>query len=185
MSDTNPVLPTEIETLKKRATALGIAFSANIGLETLRERIRSKLEDTEDALATTAAPKGETLVQVKQRLRREMSELIRVSITCMNPSKREWPGEVITVSNGFVGTFKKFIDFNAPEGYHVPRMILNTLKERKCQIFYTVKDSRGNRIPRAKDINEFAIEVLPALTQEDLDELAKSQLARNAIGDDE
>lgn len=42
--------------------------------------------------------------------------------------------------------------------------------DRECQVFVTIKDGRGNSVRRGKSIKEFAIEVLPQLTQEELDE---------------
>ena len=37
--------PTELETLKARAKQMGIPFSANIGLDTLRAKVNATLND--------------------------------------------------------------------------------------------------------------------------------------------
>ena len=47
--------PNELESLKRRATILGIPFSNNIGLETLRERVNAKLNEQKDAPAQASA----------------------------------------------------------------------------------------------------------------------------------
>ncbi len=62
-----------------------------------------------------------------------------------------------------------------PEGWHVPKIILNMIQERQCQIFSTVKDARGNKIRKGKLINEFSIDVMDSLTKEQLDDLAIRQ----------
>ena len=63
----------------------------------------------------------------------------------------------------------------------MPRIIYNQLVERECQVFVTIKDGRGNSVRRGKSIKEFAIEVLPQLTQEELDELARRQAMAKSI----
>lgn len=158
----------ELEVLKARADKMGISYHPSIGVEKLRAKINETLESDE-------APVEETESQRRLRLRREAAALVRVRVTCMNPSKREWDGEIFTASNAVVGTFKRYVPFNAEDGWHVERMILNQMKQRKCQVFHTVKDSRGNRTRQGKLIPEFAIEELPPLTEKELKELAQRQ----------
>ena len=115
------------------------------------------------------------------RRRKEANELIRIRVTCMNPNKREWDGEIFTTGNSTLGTLKKYVPFNADEGWHVPRAIYNQIIERQCQIFVTKKDSRGNTTKEGKLIKEFAVEVLPNLTVEELEELARKQAMARSI----
>lgn len=181
--------PSELDVLKARATQLGIQYHPSIGLEKLREKVNAKLNDEpepEEEAAPAAAKQGETGVadetpgQKRVRLRREALKLIRVRITCMNPAKKEWEGEIISVGNSVVGTVKKYIPFNADEGWHVPKMLFDYLNEKQCQVFVTVKDSRGNSIRKGKLIKEFSIDVLPPLTPAELQEMARRQaLGRN------
>lgn len=124
----------------------------------------------------------ETALERLIRLKAHANALIRVNISVMNPVMKEWEGEIITGGNSLVGSIKKFVHFNTVDGYHIPRVIYNILRDRECQIFYTAKDDRGNKVRRAKSIKEFAIEVLEPLTQEELNELAASQAARGSIG---
>ena len=93
----------------------------------------------------------------------------------MNPAKKEWEGEIFTVSNNAVGTVKRYVPFNTEDGWHVEHILLEQLRERQCQIFVTEKDSRGNKVRKGKLIREFAIEVLDPLTKEELAELAQRQ----------
>lgn len=99
----------------------------------------------------------------------------------MNPAKNEWEGEIFTAGNSVVGSYSKFVPFNTDEGWHVPRIILNQIQQRQCQIFQTVKDSRGNSTRKGKLIKEFAVEILDPLTPEELAELARRQAATRAV----
>ena len=173
--------PNELASLKARADLLGLSYHPSIGLDKLRDKVTAALNSTEleGVEETVAKPESEDALRRRQKL--EASELVRVRVSCMNPNKKEWDGEIFTVGNSLVGTFKKYVPFNAEEGWHVPRIIYNQLLERQCQIFVSAKDSRGNTTRSSKIIKEFAVEVLPALNQEQLDEMARRQAMSHAI----
>lgn len=173
----------ELELLKERADKLGISYHPNISAEKLRERVNAKLEGEEagDEAELAADEKKAELTKV-QKLRMEASKLVRVRITCMNPMKREWQGEIFTCGNTKIGTYRRYVPFNAENGWHVEQIILDMIKERKCQVFYDEPGPRGTKIRRGKLIPEFAVEVLPPLTQKEIEDLAKAQAARNSIG---
>lgn len=177
----------ELENLKARADLLGVTYHPNIGSEKLREKIAAKQaeEDVPALVSGEAAGKSEekastqcaeeTPAAKRVRLKREGLKLVRVRITCMNPFKKEWEGEIFTVSNNAVGTVKRYVPYNVEDGWHVEHILLEQLKERKCQIFVSEKDSRGNKVRKGKLIREFAIEVLDPLTDKELAELAQRQ----------
>lgn len=177
-------IPDEMTSLKARADQLGISYHPSIGLEKLRTKINEALSDEpkEDEKPAVAVGKGkESPQELRLRKRKEASELVRIRVTCMNPNKKEWDGEVFTAGNSAVGTFKKMVPFNAEEGWHVPRIIYNMMMERKCQIFVTHTDSRGNKSRKGKMIREFSIEVLPPLTEEELHDLAQRQAMAKSV----
>lgn len=191
-NDTGITPEQELEALKARATLLKVDFHPSIGAAKLREKIAAKMAEVPDDDASVddapppavAAPVAvaETEAQKRLRLRREAEKLVRIRVTCMNPAKKEWEGEIITVGNATVGTLKKFIPFNgADEGWHVPHMMYQVLKDRMCQVFYTEKTKNGVSVRKGRLIKEFAIEVLPDLTQADLDELARRQAMAKSI----
>ena len=180
------VVQDELDALKARANLLGVKFHPSISLEKLREKVNAAV--TSDGAATSeeeakdpAEPKQETIGEKRKRLKTEALKLVRIRLTCLNPAKKEWEGEIITVGNSLIGSVKKFVPFNADDGWHVPHVIYQQLKERQCQIFYTATDARGNKVRKGKLIKEFAIEVLPPLTKEELDELARRQAMAKAI----
>lgn len=108
-----------------------------------------------------------------------VGSLVRVRLQNMNPAKREWNGEFISVGSAKHGTYKKFIPFNG-EPYHVPKIILDHLKERTCTVFRTEKNANGVDRKVSHQIKEYAIEILPPLTAAELDELRNRQAMAKA-----
>lgn len=187
----------ELDVLKARAKQLGINHHPSIGVAALRERIDAALNDkpmpaetvepvevpaVEQGYPDPLAPPKESIPQRNARLRREAERLIRVNISCMNPTKKDYEGEIFTVSNSAIGTIKKYVPFNTEDGFHVPAAILKIIEARKCQIFVKGKGLRGNTTSRGKLIKEFAVERLDPLTPEELSDLATQQAMSGSIG---
>ena len=170
----------QLAVVKARAQRLGIKFHPSIGLDALRSKIAEALATSDElpsaVTKTKAAPADkETRAEARARLRKEAGKLVRIRLTCMNPSKKDWLGEVFTVSNSVVGTYRKMVPFKNDEGWHVPQFILNMIKERKFQTFYSVKGPRGVTIRKGKLVPEFAVEIMSPLTPAELAELARRQ----------
>jgi len=173
----------ELATLKARADLMGIRYNPKISVEKLKLKIEGKLSDIEEvkpvpmATLTKKDELSEAEFDAEQAtLRRSNAgKLVRVRVTCMNPNKKDWDGEIISVGSAKIGTFKKFVKFNADDGWHIPFIIYEYLKEKKCSVFYTVNDERGQKIRKARLVNEFSLEVLPALTDAELKDLAIKQ----------
>lgn len=180
--DTGTELPVidALTSLKQRADLMGVSYHPSIGIDKLREKINAKLNgepevaDAKPVLAK-AEIEEESEGQRRARLKKEANRLVRVNITCMNPLKKEWHGEILTAGNSVVGMFRKFIPFNTTDGYHVPQILLSQLQERQCQVFYNEKSHRGVTVRRGKLIKEFAIEMLTPLTEDELKELGRRQ----------
>jgi len=174
----------ELSTLKARADLLNISYHPSIGLEKLRDKIAVATSDTAKAVSQdtkmTEAVK-ETESERRFRRKREANALVRIRLSCMNPAKAEWDGEIFTTGNALVGSIKKYVPFNAEDGWHVPQIIYEQIIQRQCQIFYAARDVRGNAVRKGKLIKEFAVEVLPPLTVDELKELALRQAATKAI----
>ena len=182
--DAEVIVQDELDALKARANLLGVKFHPSISLEKLREKVNAAVtseDKVEEVTNTPSETKQETIGEKRKRLKAEALKLVRIRLTCLNPAKKEWDGEIITVGNSLIGSVKKFVPFNADDGWHVPHVIYQQLKERQCQIFYTATDARGNKVRKGKLIKEFAIEVLPPLTKEELEELARRQAMAKAI----
>lgn len=182
-------LPDELTVLKDRADRLGLKYHPSISADKLREKIAAHLADQPDPEAKTApaaapvaeAAAVETPGQKRFRLKQEALKLVRIRVTCMNPAKKEWDGEIFTVGNAAIGSVKKFVPFNIEDGWHVPHCIYEMMKNRMCPVYVSGKSKAGVTIRESKLIREFAIEVLPQLTQEELDELARRQAMAKSI----
>lgn len=110
--------------------------------------------------------------------RTEALRMVRINVTCMNPLKSEYDGEIFTVGNNLIGTVSKFVPFGTTEGWHVPNIIYLMIKERQFQQFSAPKGVKTTR-PTArvtKLVREFSIEVLDPLTEQELKELKQRQL---------
>lgn len=176
--DTDLQAVDELTALKARADLLGISYHPSIGLEKLRDKVNAAL--AEEKGDGDKSPSAEAAERVD--LQKKAAELVRIRVTCMNPAKKEWEGEIFTTGNAVVGTFKKFVPFNADEGWHVPRIILEMIQQRECQVFTTVRDTRGNSTRKPKLIKEFAVEILPPLTEQELKDLAQRQAMAGSVG---
>jgi hypothetical protein len=163
-------------------------------LETLREKVNAAVLAAEPNTSDTPpvadlgqsnpvedGVRAETLSEKRRRLRMEAARLVRIRVVCMNPMKKDWEGEIFTVANAVVGTFKKYVPFGNDEGWHVPNIIYQQIKSRMCQTFVNAKSRNGVTIRQGKLIKEFAVEVLPDLTEAELKELAQRQAMAGSV----
>lgn len=192
--DDHDIKTDELVQLKQRADMVGFKYHHKVGVDKLRkdlaafmqgqnddEAVAEEIEQPRKKVLTSVQP--ETPQSAKARRRAEAARLVRVRVSCMNPNKREWEGEIFTVSNSDVGTFKKYVPFNNEAGWHIPTIMLKMLQEKECQIFQTVNRPGPNgvmtKVREGKNIKEFNIEILPPLTEQELKDLANQQaLAR-------
>lgn len=178
----NEPVESELDALKRRAEQMGITYHPNIGVDKLKAKINDKLandsapesNEPEPVVAESPDEEAETDPQRRVRKLREAGLLRRIRLTCMNPMKSEWQGEIFTAGNGTVGNFKKYVPYETE--WHVPQIILNMIEQRQYQTFYTVRDKRtGQQGRKGKLVKEYAIEYLPDLTEQELKDLAQRQ----------
>lgn len=171
----------ELSLLKERAAKLGINVKGNISAAKLKEKIEAKLNPTEeDQVAPPVAKSSkESPAQVRVRLNKEARALVRVIVTCMDPLKKDYPGELFTFGNSAVSTIKRYVPFDTE--WHVERGILNMIKGKQAQIFRTEKTQNGVSVRKSKLIKAYNIEELKPLTKEELEQLAKEQAAGDRI----
>jgi hypothetical protein len=123
----------------------------------------------------------------RQELMREQLKLVRLRIQNLDPKKANLPGEIFTVANRVLGTIRKFVPYGevTEDGYHVPYIIYRQLDERKFLNIRTIRDRKTGHIRVESNwAKEFALEVLPPLTQEELDRLATAQTAAGSVNND-
>lgn len=190
IDDEAPVQMSELDLLKQQARMMGIEFSNNIGVETLRKKIEERTaEDAASSTVQEPEPQPEQPVR-KKSLRDEIYEremkLVRVRITNMDPMKAKRPGDYFTIANKYLGTVRKFIPYGeqTDNGFHIPHCLYQMLKDRKfAQVQIRKNPDTGHESVVTRMVREFAIEVLDPLTPEEIKRLAQAQLASGSLED--
>ena len=202
---TDSARPDELNMLKQRARMMGITFSNNIGLDALKEKIRihqeggnqndeDKTDELGDgvnivppALQDPSQPTRKKPLNLRQQIIQDNMRLVRLRITCLDPKKKDLPGEVLTVANKYLGTVRKFIPFGevTENGYYVPYCLYKMLKARKFLNIRTFRDRRNQNQIRVEQqwVPEFALEILPNATPAELQKLAAAQSAAGGLSD--
>lgn len=189
MSEETLSLPIEVDELtmlKQQAKTLGIEHSNNIGIDTLREKIKKVLESSLDSIPEVKENDSITKKIAKKSFRQAMFDeemkLIRCKITNLNPQKKNSPGEIFTFANGFLGTVRKFIPYGdvTEVGYHIPNCIFKQLQERKYLQIRVLKVNGREEI-KTDWVREFSLEIMPPLTSEEITQLANAQIASGRV----
>ena len=152
--------------------------------EKLRQELAMKLQEQanhEEINRKTAQTPYKPVGMIKAQKLREAKKLVRCVVTNRNPMKQGWEGEIISVSNDLGANERKYVPFGLTEGYHLPQIMINALNDKKCTIFVNKKGADGKLVKEGKLIKEYAIEILPPLTPEELERLADDQRARGSI----
>ena len=211
--------PTEMEMLKERADLLGVTYSNNIGIETLRKRVEDAMagnpQDPEPESEQAAVPSMESLtadltaqvaattlvtakgsnplvqdaapvqskpISLREHMRLTQLKLVRVRIQNLDPKKANLPGEIFAVANEYLGDVKKYIPFGevTDNGYHIPYCLYKMLKNRRFLNVRERKDRDGKIHVETSWVKEFALELLPDLSPEELKQLATAQIAASS-----
>ena len=185
----------ELTLLKERAKVMGIPFSNNISLETLRKRVADKMEGKDEApevnaltgnpeiaqaMAAKPLNQKDNAVALRKLMYAQQMRQVRVRITNMDPKKKDLPGEIWTLANEYLGTVRKFVPYGeqTDDGFHIPYCLYRLLDSKRFLHIRDVKD-RTTGIVRQDKVwaKEFSLDVLPTLTQAELDRLAAAQAA--------
>ena len=191
-ADTFEPVIDERSLLLQRARMMGLTVSNNIGLDKLKERIEDYMSNTVVDSVTAAVPlvdptSKNTVVgkapTLRQYLLNDALKLVRIRITNLDPKKKDLQGEIVTVANEHIGTVKKFVPYGevTENGYHVPNCIYNMLRRRKFLNIRTRRGKNGQEHIEQTWAQEFSIEVLPPLTEEELKKLATAQTAAGSV----
>ena len=153
-------------------------------------KLVSPITDNTPDLAASAkagsplAPRQGRTPTLRQHLYNEQMKLVRVRIQNLDPKKADLNGEIITVANKHLGNVKLFVPYGevTDDGWHIPYIIYKELARRKFLSIRTVKDPRTKQpVVKKGWAKEFAIDILPPLTQKELNSLAVAQAAAGSI----
>ena len=189
--------PSELDMLKSRAKLMGITFSNNIGLDALKTKIEEHKQASEAKTQTQAPaqtneqqPEAQAenqnktkTISLRAHLQKEKMKLVRLRITNLDPKKKDLPGEILTTGNEYLGTVRKFVPFGeaTDNGYHVPYCLYEMLRDRKFLSIKTRKGPKGQTIVEQQMVREFALEILPPLTEAELARLSAAQLSAGGV----
>ena len=169
----------EMILLKQRAAVLNLKVHHNLSLARLRALVNEAVKKPKTEVADPRVKKTPEQLEFERndRLRKEATRLIRVKVICMNPNKKEWPGELFDAGNRVIGNVRKYVPLDG-RPWHVEQVILNVMEDRKFLHLYTEVDKHGNEVNRSKNEKEFNITILPALTAKELEKMRIEQLNR-------
>ena len=192
--------PSELDMLKSRAKLMGITFSNNIGLDALKTKIEEHKQASEAKTQTQTQVTAQTDMQqaesqtenqkkkvktlsLRSHLQKEKMKLVRLRITNLDPKKKDLPGEILTTGNEYLGTVRKFVPFGeaTDNGYHVPYCLYEMMRDRKFLSIKTRKGPKGQTIVEQQMVREFALEILPPLTEAELARLSAAQLSAGGV----
>ena len=176
--------------LKARAEELGLSYNSNIKTDALAELITnaengltpeivaaakeaeevSKKLVADKPVETGIENKAKTVGQVKAEARKNAMKLVRCVVTSMDKDKADLSGEIISCGNSMTGMIKKFIPFG--KEWHVPTVILETLKDKKMLMTRDRRTEKGT-VKEHYEVSQYNVQILPDLTQEELNRLLK------------
>lgn len=159
----------ELELLKEQADSLGIEYKVNASVKTLKKLISDFYKEDE------VVDENELRLNTEA----EALKLVRVIVSPLDPSKRDYQGDIFSAGNAYIPTVTKFIPFNVE--WFVPSIIVNAIKEKQMIKFTATRDGRGREVREHNLVRAYSVQELPPLTQEELQQLAESQTARQAI----
>lgn len=162
-----------LESLKAKARFLGIS-TKGLSVDEIRKAI-AELDEPKQKKSRNKL-KYETRKQIRDRAMR----LVRIRVANLNTAKKNLDGEYVFVANEYIGTVGKYVPFGekTENGWHVPYCIYEHLRDREFLHIWKVKDkSTGRDVTKTRWAKEFAIDVLPPLTEEEIKQIAAAQLA--------
>lgn len=179
--DDNPAYRQE---LLERAATLGLTVHPAAKNETIAAKIAAALKDLPDPetgkLETPVAPATKVSVEpvAAGKEIHPAKRLHRVIITCNDPQKADQSGDIITVSNAEVGHIRFYFHFGKP--WHVPEIVLETIKESKLFLHSSRKD--GKELV-TREVPRYNVQYLEPLTDAQRNRIADKQAAALATED--
>lgn len=173
---------TELDILKAQADRMGIPYKANISLTTLKAKIQLVQE------GESLEPEASRVVNTTQEdkaaeVYQEAMKLVRVQITPLDTNKAtNYDCDFFTAGNSVVGNVTRNIPFGRP--WHVEQILVNAIKEKTYQQFTTKKNAQGADVVTKRNVPAYSVVELPALTAQELKDLADLQARTNALEDE-
>lgn len=173
----------DLEDVKAELKSRGVKMHHKTGEAKLRGTLQAVLDDSyEKPVKEKKKPvEKPTAAPEKLTVEEEALKLVRVIVSPNDPLMATYPGLIFTVCSSVVNggqAVKKYVPFNNEEGWHIPHIIFKQIENAQMQKFKQVKLANGESVLQPYQAKMYNIQVLPNLTQSELDKLAASQKAR-------
>ena len=179
----------DIEDVKAELTGRGIKVHHKNSEKKLREMLQADVDknDAEVPVEVESSPVEPAKVKKKSEktttmtLEQKCMHLKRIIVTPNDPEMSGHSGQIFTVIVSAVNNgkaIKKYVPFNNEEGWHVPNIIVNQIANAEMQKFKSVKTHNGETVLQPYQAKKYNVQVLPDLSQKEIDKLAASQTAR-------
>lgn len=175
-------LELHIEALKSQLDLRGIKYHHKAGLEKLKSLLEEA--DAEDLDADNAEvgqsprAKHNADLAMQEEMRKKCLRLRRIMVTCNDPLKIKWRGEIIQGGNSVLGNVRKYIPFGNPNGWYVPEILITVMKEK----VFRRENIKENDPMSGGLAPTYSITYLDDLTPQQLADLKHQQSLRNAGG---
>ena len=175
----------DIEDVKAELTGRGIKMHHKTNAIKLRKTLQDDVDKNDAKVPVEVKSSPVKPAKVKKKsgmtLEEKCLHLKRIIVTPNDPELSGHAGLVFTVLVSSVNNgkaIKKYVPFNNEEGWHVPNIIVNQIANAEMQKFKSVKAPNGDTILQPYQAKKYNVQVLPDLTQKEIDKLAASQAAR-------
>ena len=175
----------DIEDVKAELTGRGIKMHHKTNAIKLRKTLQDDVDKNDAKVPVEVKSSPVKPAKVKKKPEMTLEEkclhLKRIIVTPNDPELSGHAGLVFTVLVSSVNNgkaIKKYVPFNNEEGWHVPNVICNQIANAEMQKFKSVKAPNGDTVLQPYQAKKYNVQVLPDLTQKEIDKLAASQAAR-------
>ena len=175
----------DIEDVKAELTGRGIKMHHKTNAIKLRKTLQDDVDRNDAEVPIDVLPSPVRPAKVKKKpvmtLEEKCLHLKRIIVIPNDPEMSGHAGLVFTVLCSAVNNgkaIKKYVPFNNEEGWHVPNIIYNQIANAEMQKFKSVKTANGDTVLQPYQAKKYNVQVLPDLTQKEIDKLAASQAAR-------
>lgn len=186
--DINDIDTMEDADIREELKSHGVNLHHKTSSVKLKATLKSVLEGTYEA---TETEKKEELPKVKyltpeehiKKLTKEQRamRLVRIIVTPNDPLMANYHGLIFSVGSSAVNNgrmIKKYVPFNNEDGWHVPHIIYEQIKNAEMQKFRQVTRPNGEKTMEPYITKKFSVELLSPLNPEEMKELAATQAAR-------
>ena len=152
----------------------------------IAQKPKTQGETLEELLEMDPAEIEDTVLRRKV-VRARSLRLIRCRVRNLDPSDAQLEGAYITAYNKYTGKQTKYVPYSEEvnsAGWHLPQMILDHLETKTFNMRKEVRNRSnafGIKTYKTIKVKKYAIEILPSLSRDELEELAKRQAAANSI----